>query len=1147
MKNQFKLIILIFILLGIGIGVVYQFFFNKEGKTIHIALVGPLTGENARVGKSFLQGIHLYLNMINQKGGIAGKKIVLDKFDDKNVASEARERAYDIIEQNRAVAVIGHHYSNCSIAAGEVYKEYGIPAISPASTNVKVTENNDWYFRSSFNDNLQGRFLASYAKQVFNCTTVSIIHEDHEYGSYLANVFEHTSKTIGVDVKYKWRFSVSSHQLDKELAQIVHELAQKKDAGAVFISTHAPEGAKIVRLMKDLQIPNIILAPDAFASRAFQDFFKEYPKEKSSPGFYTNGIYVTTPLIFDTTNEKGLKFKDAYFAAYKEEPDWHAAFAYDTAMVLVEAIRNTNIHGTSQTIEEDRKKIRDYLANLSNIHDAIEGVTGYNYFDEKGDSQKPVLMGVYRNQSIISAMVQFQAIQNVYQVPNFEKALEEERVVVFDGRYSYKINVVYTGIRMNEISELNFNELSCVLEFFIWFRYRGGIDIQSIEFTNTVEPVQLGMPVHEVVKDQLTYRLYHVKGKFRMDFLSSQHIYGQHIVGLSFRPRSLDRNNLIFVKDILGMRLTADRAPWEKMIKDQVLNPSYGWKITDVWFFQDIAEKDSLGSPEYLMVEGGTLEYSRFNVGIRIAEDRFTLRRITSATLAKYLLIISIIISLFLSASVSGKTIGPIPNLKPFSKITWFFQVGIAAIILLMSEVYMLNFLSEHMTKFFFNTIVLIFDILWWVIPAYYFTVGLDRFVWTPLEQKSGRSIPHIIRNLVSMLVYLLALFAIVAFVFDQKLTSLLATSGVIAMIVGLAIQINIANIFSGIAINVERPFRIGDWVKIGDFNEGKVIDINWRATRIHTRDDTVLCIPNSKASESPIENFSFPTDCYWKYFTIHVDPIHPPDRVKQILLNAALSTEGVLNNPPPSTRFLGLTAGMTGQSTSWAANYLISVYVKDYGKKFAHNESVWLNVWTHLRLAGIRHVMERKEIHMLFEGIKPKEEKLSKTLSILQEIDIFQPFSIEAKNYLSQRMRLHTYPEGQIIVHQGDPGDSLYIIVEGALGVWVKREDGQSIEIGRLGAGNIFGEMALMTGEPRAATIISISETRLYEITKADIMPLMKKHPEIFGHLSEILSQRKMATASKLSMREEEKIDKSTLATQILQKIQSFFGFKSS
>jgi len=1123
---------------------------SDEKNTIHIAMVGPMTGDYSQVGRSFRQGINLYLERVNKRGGINGKKIILDEFDDKNNKDEAEEQARQIVDQNKAVAVIGHHYSSCSISGGKIYENNGIPAISPASTNVKVTDSK-WYFRSSFNDNLQGRFLANFAKRISKNNVVSIIAEDDPYGAYIAKVFEDTAKSIDLEVKYRWDFRINDKEIDEVLNRIIGELQLKKDAGIIFLSTHAAEGVKLVRLLKDNYVKNPVMAPDAFASESFQKGFEDLPKEKRSPGFYTDGMYVTTPLIFDMMGEKGLTFKDAYTEKYGEEPGWHAAFSYDTAMVVVEAIRNTEITGDRKKIKEEREKIRNFLANLTELDDAIEGVTGYNYFDEKGDSQKPIFVGVYQNQKIISALTQFRGVPDVADIPNLKEEMEKERVVFFDGKYSYKVNVVYTGIEINEISDLDIDNFICTLDFHIWFRYQGQIDVQSIEFLNSVEAIQLGAPALEKGKDQINYRLYHVKGKFRTDFLPNQYMFGHHLLGVSLRPRALNRNNLIFVKDVLSMPASSE-ALTKKMKDGQVLNPIYGWTIKDVLFFQDITEKNSLGDPEYLSMVGGILEYSRFNVGIQITKDKFNLRKIPVIRNPEWswrLVWVTLGLSILFLLWVKGKMfVRHIPILKMpsmRSKILWFFQFPCTFIFLLCAEVYLLNRLSEDLGNYYLEILIMSFNSCWWLGAAFFLNLWVKRFIWIPVEEHTNRKIPDIVRHLVALGIYLLAIFGVIAFVLDQKLTSLLATSGVIAMIVGLAVQMNIANIFSGIAINIERPFQIDDWIKIGEFTEGKVKDINWRATRIQTRDGSVLTIPNSQASESSIENFTL-NGGYWKYTTVHVDPSHSPERVKKVLLDAAMATPDVCNNPPPSTRFLGLTAGITGQSESWAANYLVSTYFKDYGGKFAHNEAVWTSIWNHLKYAGIRHIIERQEVHMIFEGIKKrKEESISKPFAILQEIDIFQPFSDESKEYLSSRMGQRYFPQGEIVVREGDKDDSLFIVVEGTLGVWVKdkNDPSKSIEVARIGAGNFFGEMALLTGEPRAATIIAASDTYAFEITKKDIFPLIQKQPQISYALSDVLTERKIKTQKKLADVPLAKEEKVNLAAQILKSIQAIFG----
>ncbi len=1138
---------------------------KADTEPIHIAMAAPLSGDSASVGRAFRQGISLYIDAINEKeGGIKGRKVILDMFDDENDQQKAKKVALEIKEQNQAVAVIGHHYSTCSIAAGEIYKEYGIPALTPVSTNIRVTQGNNWYFRTCFNDRLQGQFLANYAKTVLGINKVSIIMDSDYYGKDLSGVFVQTAKKLKLDIVNIWEFNTKDPKIDDRLEEIVGEVTADTEANAIFLPVHTKEGVKLMIKIKDILTakgtPNKfkILVPDSF-TEAFQREISKNPKEKQQPGYYTDDIYVATPLLSDATNEKGQKFQEMYQKRYNEKPGWHASFAYDTAMILVKAIKDSEIKGLPKTLPDDRGKIRDYLATINTTTAAIEGVTGYNYFDKNRDSQKAIYMGIYRKGIIVSALIQYQTIisqdgRDAGVKPGQEGGDAGAKFrVVFGDKNMYQTNVIYTGIEIKEITELDVIGLQCTIDFFIWFRYQGDIDVKKIEFINVAASTDVKKPSIEMEKvfekpGQLGYSLYHVKGRFKADFLEREKAYNQHVLGISFRHPDLDRNNLIYVTDVLGMGTSntgtsSDDIIADRLITNRVLNPSTGWKINRAVFFQDLIRQSSKGNPDYLNVQQGTVEFSRFNAGIVIDEDKFNLRGLIHRKATPYILVISFVLLIIVTL------ISDMKQMKSYTKTIWFIQSFLWLLILLTSEIVTTDWVAAGKNNVYIKPTVIGFQMIWWILPALLIRKGVDRFIWKPLEERTGRVVPNVIRRFLLLIIYIMVIFGIVAFVFDQKLTSLLATSGVFAMIIGLAIQMNISNIFSGIAINIERPFRIGDWVKIQEYPEGKVVDINWRTTRIQTRDDTTLSIPNYKASESPVENFSFPNPGYWQYVTVHVDAIHPPERVKKILLDAALSSKFVSKDPAPFTRFLGLTSGITKLSESWAANYLLCLFYTDYGKKFAYNEDVWLNLWKHFRRANIRIVLPRQETHFFLEGVRRKSERFSKSLMTLQELEIFRPFSVEAKEYLSKKVRLHHYLPGETIVQQGDRGKSLFIVEEGVVGIWVKFDDNpetpMGVEVARMGAGNFFGEMALLTGEARTASIISITETNLYEITKNDIAPFLEREPEITRLLSNILTERKMATESQKSQSQSQKIDKATLYEQMLGKIQSFFGFK--
>ena len=1111
------------------------FFYYKDSlnqiNTIYVALVGPMTGKNAMIGGSFVQGCQLYFNELNNKKD-QNFRVVLDIYDDQNNAKEAVKQAMEIANANKYVAVIGHHYSSCSISAGLIYKQNGIPAITPASTNIQVTENNEWYFRTCFNDTLQSRFLAIYVKEILQKNEVSIISENLQYGAYLAQVFEKKSKELGIQIKNKWEFDVEDQNLDQSIESIVNDLQTKDNAEVLFLATHGGEGSKILKLMKDQKISKLVVTPDAFASQAFQSSFNIYPETKDCPGFYTNGIYVTTPLIFDTTSEKGQSFKNAYYKQFGEEPGWHAAFAYDSAMVIYQAITNNHIMGNVDTIKNDRILIRDWLTKLNKMDTAIEGATGLNYFNENGDAQKPVSIGLYKNNSIISALIQLQDVNDLSELSNIDESIESKNVLFTENKYMYKTNVVYTGIRIIEIKELNLRELSSVIDFYIWFRFKGQIAPENIEFQNEIEPITLGEPIEKKEKNGIHYRLYRVKGVFKTDFLSDVLPFGKHLIGISFQHKALTRNNLIFVVDVLGMGLSEGVSSADQLNQAKVLSPVSGWSIDEVTYFQDIAEESSLGRIEYLDMKKGVAKYSRFNMGILIKRNTVNIRnKVLQNYDYRILVILIILFSILVFCNRKGL-------LDAIANTAWSIQTILVFCLLLYIEGLLLNSFYGRTTLENTYLIKKLFDILWWVIPAYCLNLVINRFIWIPLEEKTKRTIPSVAKRFIAFIILLIAFFCIIAFVFGERITGLLATSGVAAMILGLAVQMNLSNIFSGIALNMERPFRTGDWIKIGSMEkEGKVQDVSWRTTRIQLRDYSYICIPNSLVCESIIQTFSYPNDIIENHIKINVDPFYAPNRVIKIMNDALLSVDKILKYPKAFARFKGMT--------DWSSMYSIFYCIDDYSKKMAIEEIVWRRVRAHLRRAGISLALQKHKILLSNEN-ETEDIELADNYNLLNDIEIFKPFPDEAKSIISEKLRNLHFREDEIIVSQGDKGDSLFIIIEGVVNIRLQLEDGNIVEIARLGAGNFFGEMSLLTGEPRTATVITLTETYLFEIKKDDIAPIMEMHPEISTLLGEVLMDRKIkneALMDKVSYSAHEIKDESN---RIVSRILNYFGISA-
>ncbi len=643
MKSKIISIFIAIILIGISL-----IYYLQATSAIHIAFVVGLSGANSSQGKSLVEGARLYVKEVNKEGGINGHKIVLDVFDDQNDAKIAKQKALEIVKQNQAIAVIGHRFSDSSLIGGKIYKQYHIPAITPFSTTMKVTQDNEWYFRTIFDDNLQGRFLANYIKHVFQPKQVSIISSNDIYGSYLTKIFLQTATDLEMKINHQWTFQKDAPDLEQTLQDIAQKLkAKSAEAGIIFLATHANEGIKLVKLIKDLNIKNIMVAPDALALNDFPQGFKNYPKEQKTPGYYTDGLYVATPLIFDSAGGQALYFKEKYQTFHKTSMiDWHTVFSYDAAMMLIDAIKKSNISGND--LLKEREKLQQYLANdLKNIDNAIEGLAGFNYFDEQGNAQKPIFMGVYKNNTIISATTQFKDIPNLNDINNLESLRANKQILLINDKYMYKTNVVYTGVKINKISDIDLSTLTYTLDFYLWFRFRDNIAPQDLEFLNAVEPIKLQLS-EEIIENELKYQLYHVKGRFKADFIHKYNTFRQHIFGISFRHRKLPHHNLIYVSDALGMGLFLKTSLVKKLQEYQVLSPKYNGIIDFVLSFQDTTLKDSLGNPKHLRTQEAMVEYSRFNMLVMVKDNELSLLAFIPQSNSKIICLLSIFLIILL-------------------------------------------------------------------------------------------------------------------------------------------------------------------------------------------------------------------------------------------------------------------------------------------------------------------------------------------------------------------------------------------------------------------------------------------------------------------------------------------------------------------
>jgi branched-chain amino acid transport system substrate-binding protein len=583
------------------------------GNTLQLAFIGPLSGEDSDAGQAMLDGVNQYVAEINERGGVDDRKLEVLAYDDQNSKDIARKKAVEIARDSNALAVIGHYYSSISLEGGEIYKEYGIPAVTASATAPGVTEGNDWYFRVVPDTNLQGKYSALYTHSILKQDTVNIIFERDAYGSALHRSFVRTSDELGLRVKSVWSVNSETDDVDRILKTITRELQRDPGPGALFVGLQVHEAAKLVRLIRDAAVDLTVVGGDTLGSENFPRRFTDISLAKRNPGHYTDGIYATTFFIRDIGNFKAQQFNHEFKRRFGREPDELAATSYDAAAIAVEAIKRAK---PGNDLVQSRERIRSQLTTFSNIETAYKGVTGRIYFDEHGNAMKPFPFGVYLQGKLISAPVQLKPIVTPETIVDLHKKLEEGKILAIDSHFMYKTTVVYTGIDINEISNIDPENGTFSADFYLWFRHKGPLDYSKIEFLNAAEDIHLSDAIMKMGIDDISYSAYRIKGDFQEAFTFRDYPFDSQTLSIRFRHKRLNSNKLLFVADDIGMQRDRGKAPVESPRGHSILDPVGEWHLQDVLVFTDISATEStLGNPRMFHATADTdISYSRFNV-----------------------------------------------------------------------------------------------------------------------------------------------------------------------------------------------------------------------------------------------------------------------------------------------------------------------------------------------------------------------------------------------------------------------------------------------------------------------------------------------------------------------------------------------------
>ncbi len=381
---------------------------------------------------------------------------------------------------------------------------------------------------------------------------------------------------------------------------------------------------------------------------------------------------------------------------------------------------------------------------------------------------------------------------------------------------------------------------------------------------------------------------------------------------------------------------------------------------------------------------------------------------------------------------------------------------------------------------------------LWWLLAARLIVELTTDALMSKRFSGEGR----LFSDLLAGFIYLTALFTIVGTVFALPIGGLVATSGVIAIVLGLALQNTLADVFAGIAVGIERPYAIGDQVWLDGPIEGEVVQINWRSVQIRTAGNDIATVPNSVVAKSRIINRSNPTTRRSDVVHVPCDAAVAPGQAMELIHRAILLCPHILPAPAPSVALTRIGK---------RSNHYDVAFSVGHSDRLRQTRSTLLSeVLRQFRFAepGAASSAAAQEA-----GVAGRSQSSRQGLC---DIPLFEPLSPENRVKLEKKLVLRMLEPGQTLFSEGDKEASLFIVDAGVLEV--SRRSGDTVSIvGRISVGDYIGEIGMLTGVPHAASVTALTVSTIFELRKDDVAPLLAEQPELLRIL-EVSARRGQA-----------------------------------
>lgn len=394
------------------------------------------------------------------------------------------------------------------------------------------------------------------------------------------------------------------------------------------------------------------------------------------------------------------------------------------------------------------------------------------------------------------------------------------------------------------------------------------------------------------------------------------------------------------------------------------------------------------------------------------------------------------------------------------------------------------------------------------------FLFGVIRLVLEVGDALTRRGKIHfstIGKDLLMLTLWFAVLMTVLYTDFGVQPLSILTTTTVFAAVLGFALQETLGNVFSGLSLTMGRPFEPGDWIRSGT-HVGRVKGISWRATTIVTRDNERLEIPNSVIAKDVL--FNYATGHVRDQIVVGISYGVPPNHVREVVLTLLRDVPLVLREPVPEV--------LAFSYSDFAIQYQIKYSIADYGAQEHVRDRVASSLWYALRRHSIEIPFPTRTVHVRDAG-RDEDDRADaaferELMADLRQIDWLRGLSDDELKLLVPTVSVRQFGAGEMLVRAGEQGDSMFIVRSGKAEVFGHTADGQIRHVANYARGDVTGEMALMTGQPRTASVRALTDLEVIEMDREGFVRLFKEHPDAAAGIGDIITARNRDLLEKLA-----------------------------